>query len=214
MCFGCNARLYRGENLLCTLCRNQLPLTEYNFNEENAVDRIFYGRIPVEKAASFLFYSEKGVVKNLIHYLKYRNQPQLGAFLGQWWGEQLSENGLGEKVDCVVAVPLHPSKQRRRGYNQVTLFASCLADKLEVPYLETALVKTANSKTQTRKDRWFRWQSSKELYQLSDPILVEFKRVLLVDDVITTGATLEACSRALLKAEGTTVYIGTMAVVP
>ena len=214
MCFGCNARLYRGENLLCTLCRNQLPLTEYNFNEENAVDRIFYGRIPVEKAASFLFYSEKGVVKNLIHHLKYRNQPQLGTFLGQWWGEQLSENGLGEKIDCVVPVPLHPSKQRRRGYNQVTPFAVCLADKLQVPYLETALVKTANSKTQTRKDRWFRWQSSKELYQLSNPILVEFKRVLLVDDVITTGATLEACSRALLKAEGTSVYIATMAVVP
>jgi ComF family protein len=214
LCFGCNARLYRGENLLCTLCRNQLPLTEYNFNEENAVDRIFYGRIPVEKAASFLFYSEKGVVKNLIHYLKYRNQPQLGTFLGQWWGEQLSENGLGEKIDCVVPVPLHPSKQRRRGYNQVTLFAVNLADRLQVPYLETALVKTANSKTQTRKDRWFRWQSSKELYQLSNPILVEFKRVLLVDDVITTGATLEACSRALLKAEGTTVYIATMAVVP
>ena len=200
--------------MLCTLCRNQLPLTEYNFNEENAVDRIFYGRIPVEKAASFLFYSEKGVVKNLIHYLKYRNQPQLGTFLGQWWGEQLSENGLGEKIDCVVPVPLHPSKQRRRGYNQVTLFAVNLADKLQVPYLETALLKTANSKTQTRKDRWFRWQSSKELYQLSNPILVEFKRVLLVDDVITTGATLEACSRALLKAEGTSVYIATMAVVP
>lgn len=199
---------------MCTLCRNQLPLTEYDFREENAVDRIFYGRIPVEKAASFLFYTEKGIVKNLIHYLKYRNQPQLGGFLGQWWGELLAESGLNDSIDCVVPVPLHPAKQRRRGYNQVVPFALSLAEKLQVPCLETALVKTANSKTQTRKDRWFRWQSSKELYRLKDPSLVAFKRVLLVDDVLTTGATLEACARALLQAEGTSVYIGTMAVVP
>lgn len=191
-----------------------MPLTEYDFREENAVDRIFYGRIPVEKAASFLFYTEKGIVKNLIHYLKYRNQPQLGSFLGQWWGELLAESGLKDTIDCVVPVPLHPAKQRRRGYNQVVPFALSLAGKLEVPCLETALVKTANSKTQTRKDRWFRWQSSKELYRLQDPSLVAFKRVLLVDDVITTGATLEACARALLQAEGTSVYVGTMAVVP
>jgi ComF family protein len=214
LCFGCNARLYRGEQLLCTLCRNQLPLTEYTFNEENAVDRIFYGRIPVEKAASFLFYSETGIVKNLIHFLKYRNQPQIGTFLGNWWGEELRESGLGEHVDCIVPVPLHPSKQRRRGYNQVSQFAKSLSENLSVPVFENALVKIGKGTTQTRKGRWYRWETSRGGYRLSPNATLDNKRVLLVDDVITTGATLEACANAIHTAEATAVYIASMAVVP
>jgi ComF family protein len=199
---------------LCTLCRNQLPLTEYTFNEENAVDRIFYGRIPVEKAASFLFYSETGIVKNLIHFLKYRNQPQIGTFLGNWWGEELRESGLGERVDCIVPVPLHPSKQRRRGYNQVSQFAKSLSENLSVPVFENALVKIGKGTTQTRKGRWYRWETSRGGYRLSPNATLDNKRVLLVDDVITTGATLEACAKAIHTAEATAVYIASMAVVP
>jgi ComF family protein len=199
---------------LCTLCRNQLPLTEYTFNEENAVDRIFYGRIPVEKAASFLFYSETGIVKNLIHFLKYRNQPQIGTFLGNWWGEELRESGLGEHVDCIVPVPLHPSKQRRRGYNQVSQFAKSLSENLSVPVFENALVKIGKGTTQTRKGRWYRWETSRGGYRLSPNATLDNKRVLLVDDVITTGATLEACANAIHTAEATAVYIASMAVVP
>jgi ComF family protein len=199
---------------LCTLCRNQLPLTEYTFNEENAVDRIFYGRIPVEKAASFLFYSETGIVKNLIHFLKYRNQPQIGTFLGNWWGEELRESGLGEHVDCIVPVPLHPSKQRRRGYNQVSQFAKSLSENLSVPVFENALVKIGKGTTQTRKGRWYRWETSRGGYRLSPNATLDNKRVLLVDDVITTGATLEACAKAIHTAEATAVYIASMAVVP
>jgi len=191
-----------------------LPLTEYTFNEENAVDRIFYGRIPVEKAASFLFYQEKGIVKNLIHTLKYRNQPQIGAFLGEWWGELLKSSGLGEQIECIIPVPLHPAKLRQRGYNQVTPFAKSLGAKLQVPMLESILIKTSNTRTQTRKKRWYRWQSSRDHYRLAKGTKIEGKKVLLVDDVITTGATLEACTRALKKARGTRVFIATMAVVP
>ncbi len=192
-----------------------MPLTEYNFNEENAVDRIFYGRIIVKKAASFLFFTEEGIVKNLIHYLKYRNQPDIGSFLGDWWGGLLrGENSLAGRIDCVIPVPLHPAKQKQRGYNQVSLFGQRLAVQWQVPFLESALRKTSNSKTQTRKDRWYRWQGSSELYTLPDPGLIRGKRVLLVDDVLTTGATLEACAKALQQAEGVTVYVATMAVVP
>lgn len=191
-----------------------MPLTEYNFNEENAVDRIFYGRIPVEKAASFLYYSEKGLVKNLIHYLKYRNQPEIGAFLGDWWGELLKEEGWKAGVDLVVPVPLHPKKLRKRGYNQVFSFGRQLAKHLEVPFERGVLRSLSNSKTQTHKNRWYRWQGSRNRYVLSNPDLVKHRRVLLVDDVLTTGATLEACARALHEADGVRVYIATMAVVP
>lgn len=111
VCFGCNAHLIRGEHLICTVCRNDLPLTEYTFNEENPVDRIFYGRININKASSFLFFSENSIVQQLIHHLKYRNQEQIGAFLGDWYGQILKENGeLYKTIDVVIPVPLHHKK--------------------------------------------------------------------------------------------------------
>ncbi|WP_241240802.1 ComF family protein [Maribacter sp. MJ134] len=113
VCFGCNARLNGGEQHLCTVCRHQLPLTDYNFNDENRVDRIFYGRINIKKANSFLFFTDQGIVKNLIHNLKYRNQEQIGAFLGDWFGQQISENNHLEKVDYVIPVPLHEKNLKR-----------------------------------------------------------------------------------------------------
>ncbi|TDQ33106.1 ComF family protein [Zeaxanthinibacter enoshimensis] len=214
LCFGCNARLYRGEHLLCTLCRNQLPLTEYNFMTENPVDRIFYGRTDVSKAAAFLYYHEDGIVKNLIHYLKYRKQQQLGTFLGEWFGQDLMEAGLPAIPDYIIPVPLHPRKQRQRGYNQVDNFGKALARVMGSEFRTGLLLKTANVRTQTRKDRFFRWQSQQELYTLADGEELRGKKVLLVDDVITTGATLEACSLALQKAGDVEVYIAAMAVVP
>ncbi len=214
LCFGCNVRLYRGEQILCTFCRDQLPLTEYSFNEESAVDRIFYGRTDIKKASSFLFYTENGIVQNLIHQLKYRNQPQIGAFLGDWYGQLLVQNGFSDPIDLVIPVPLHPIKQKKRGYNQVTLFAQKLAEHLESAYNSEILLKTANTKTQTQKSRILRWRQTPELYVLSDPALIIGKSVLLVDDVITTGSTIEACAQALHEAPNVKIYVATMAVVP
>jgi predicted amidophosphoribosyltransferase len=134
--------------------------------------------------------------------------------LGNWWGEELRESGLGERVDCIVPVPLHPSKQRRRGYNQVSQFAKSLSENLSVPVFENALVKIGKGTTQTRKGRWYRWETSRGGYRLSPNATLDNKRVLLVDDVITTGATLEACANAIHTAEATAVYIASMAVVP
>ena len=214
LCFGCNVRLYRGEQHLCTVCRNQLPLTEYNYSEENAVDRIFYGRIRIEKAASLLFYEEEGIVKNLIHYLKYKNQEPIGIFLGDWFGERLKYEGALHRIDVVIPVPLHRIKLRKRGYNQVAGFAQRIAYHLEAEYKESVLIKTANTKTQTKKNRFYRWSGTRELYTLRDAAAITNKKILLVDDVITTGATLEACARALKQAAGAEIFIATMAVVP
>ena len=108
VCFGCNAQLFRGEHVLCAVCRHDVPLTDHNYLEENAVDRIFYGRTPIKKAASFVFFSKNGLVKNLLHWLKYRNQEQIGGFLGDWCGNLLKESGKLKDIDVVVRVRLHP----------------------------------------------------------------------------------------------------------
>ena len=179
-CFGCNARLYRGEVLLCTSCRHQLPLTEYTFNEENAVDRIFYGRINIKKANSFLFFTEIGIVKNLIHLLKYRNQEGIGRFLGDWHGQILKEQG----------------------------------DLLQIDYADDMLIKTANTKTQTKKNRLSRWYDNRSLYEIKNHELLINKNILLVDDVITTGATMEICANTFKDIEGVNIYVTSMAVVP
>lgn len=214
LCFGCNAHLIRGEYILCTVCRNDLPLTDYCFNDENAVDRIFYGRINIKKASSFLFFEKSGIVQQLIHYLKYKNQEEIGIFLGNWYGQIIKEEIGTNQIDAVIPVPLHKRKLRQRGYNQVAQFAKRLSHHLDAEYVDHILVKTANTKTQTKKGRIGRWYSDKALYTLSDPYYLENKRVLLVDDVITTGATMEICAGALQATKGITLYLASMAVVP
>ena len=213
VCFGCNAHLIRGEHHLCTVCRNDLPLTDYTFNEENPIDRIFYGRINVKKASSFLFFTENGIVKQLIHHLKYKNQEQIGVFLGDWYGQILKKDSALGVIDAVIPVPLHKRKLNKRGYNQVAKFAERLAFHLNTDYVDDILVKTANTKTQTTKGRLGRWYGDKALYTLADSDYFMNKNVLLVDDVITSGATMEICSKALLETEGISIHIASMAVV-
>nr|WP_297791690.1 ComF family protein [uncultured Eudoraea sp.] len=199
---------------MCTVCRNQIPLTEYDFIEVNAVDKIFYGRVDIKKAAAFLFYADQGIVKNLIHFLKYKNQPQIGQFLGDWYGQVMKEDNAPDDIDIVIPVPLHKKRLKKRGYNQVSGFAKRIAGHLNAQYIEHLLVKTANTRTQTKKSRLYRWREMPNLFEVTNPDYLNAKNILLVDDVITTGATMEACARALKRANDVTVSIAAMAVVP
>ncbi len=214
VCFGCNAQLFREERILCAVCRHDVPLTDHNYLEENAVDRIFYGRIPIKKAASFVFFSKNGLVKNLLHWLKYKNQEQIGGFFGDWCGAHLKENGHLKNIDVVVPVPLHPKKLKKRGYNQVALFARTIAENLDAEYCDDWLIKVKNIKTQTKKGRQWRWESSKDAFELNASYSGKFKHVLLVDDVITTGATIESCAQTLLQQKNIAVSVLSMAMVP
>ncbi|WP_435623785.1 ComF family protein [Flagellimonas sp.] len=213
VCFGCNARLSRGEQVLCTVCRHELPLTDYNFTEENAVDRIFYGRIPIKKASSFLFFTKNGVVKNLLHFLKYKKQEKIGGFFGDWYGSLLKEEKSLQNVDVVVPVPLHPKKEKKRTYNQVSLFAQHIAEHLEADFAPDLLIRKKNTKTQTKKDRQSRWESIQDAFDLVDPKSRGYTHVLLLDDVITTGATVEACARKLTQIPGVEISVASIAVV-
>ncbi|MFD2099936.1 ComF family protein [Flagellimonas iocasae] len=214
VCFGCNTQLFRGEHILCAVCRHDVPLTDHNFLEENAVDRIFYGRIPIKKAASFVFFSKNGIVKNLLHWLKYKNQEQIGGFFGDWYGSFLEKDKGLSKIDVVVPVPLHRKKLKKRGYNQTALFAQKIASSIGAEYRDDLLLKILNTKTQTKKDRQLRWENSKAAFQLNPKCKTSYGHILLVDDVITTGATIESCAKVLLQLKNVDVSVVSIAVVP
>ncbi len=214
LCFGCNARLSRGETFLCTLCRTQIPLTEYTWSKENTVDRTFYGRVRIEKASALLYFRERGLVKNIVHALKYKKHKKIAYILGDWMGSLLVEQGLRHHFSSVVPVPLHATKLRKRGFNQAALFGRQLALQLEAEFLPDCLCRTRAGDTQTRKDRLQRWEDQQGLYRVLKREPHPGSHILLVDDVMTTGATLEACATALKAAFDTRISIAIMAVVP
>ncbi len=214
LCFGCNEQLFGAEHLLCTFCRHDLPFTDQNFLQENAVDRIFYGRARITKAASFLFFYKNGKVKNLLHALKYQNQEQIGTFFGTWFGRKIAAEFETISLAGIIPVPLHPKKLKQRGYNQLDAFGKALAAELNTSYLPHVLYKTANTRTQTKKTRLNRWKNVQDLYLVNDNIQLEGTSVLVIDDVITTGATLEACVNALHSIPNLNIYIASLAVVP
>ncbi|MDT0677733.1 ComF family protein [Autumnicola musiva] len=210
-CSCCNGELSKHENTVCTGCIHDLPLTNYHLTPDNPVTKTFYGRASIENGTSLLFFRKKGMVQNLIHNLKYRGHEEVGSFLGNWMGSLLQENASFQDIDAVVPVPLHKRKLKTRGYNQVEQFARKIALKLDAQYLENVLVKRSPTGTQTLKNRLSRWGNMEEIFLLQNTELLENKHVLLVDDIITTGATLEACTNKLKQINGVRVSIATMA---
>lgn len=211
LCANCNQQLTKNENAICTFCRHDLPLTNFTNYTENKITKTFYGRVDIKKATALLFYRKTGITKKLIHELKYKGNEDIGVFFGNWLGELLKENNEFSDIDIIVPVPLHPKKRRLRGYNQVSKFGERLSYYLEKPLVETILLRTSTSKTQTFKARFERFNNNDTKFQLTNFTILKNKHVLLIDDVITTGATLEACAKELLKTEGIKISILTMA---
>jgi len=199
------------ENVICTKCRHEIPLTQHHKNPENDAYKKFYGRIPVEQVSALVYFHKKGIVQELIHSLKYRGQEAIGTVLGEWYGEELKSSQLLQTVDAIIPVPLHPKKFRERGYNQVTEFGNALAKKLEIPVNNSILYRQVYSKTQSQKNRLGRTEGIDTIFDISFDEKDHDKHFLLIDDVITTGATLEVCAKALLKIPGTKISIVCMA---
>ncbi|TXD47625.1 ComF family protein [Polaribacter sp. IC073] len=211
ICANCNEQLLQNEIVICTFCRHDLPLTNFESYRDNKVSKIFYGRITIEKAYSLLFFRKEGITKNLIHELKYKRNEEIGSFFGNWLGEMLAKNKEFATVDYLVAVPIHPKKKKIRGYNQVTKFGKCLSKHLKIPFSEEILIRKSSTKTQTLKARFERFNDLETKFSLTDTTVFKDKHVLIIDDVITTGATLEACAMELLKTSGIKISILTMA---
>ncbi len=214
LCFGCNAHLYRGERILCAFCRNELPLTDTHLEANSAADRLFFGQPAVVKADALLYFEPGGIVQRLIHHLKYRGQETIGDWLGDWYGRVLQPEKALQGIDWVLPVPLHPRKKRLRGYNQCDRFGRRMAAKLGAHYSDQMLLRRRYRSTQTSKDRWMRQESIRGAFYVRRPGPLEGCRVLLVDDVITTGATLQACCEVLSAVPGIRIHIAAMALVP
>lgn len=212
VCYACNALLSDNEIYVCTSCRHKLPVTNFHYNNDDTVKRVFYGRVPIELATALLRFEKKGLTQTLIHNLKYKGFEEIGLFLGNWLGSELKTIEDFSNIDMVIPVPLHKKKLRKRGYNQVTLFAEQLAKHLNAEYVDDVLIKTTHTSSQVNKNRISRWFYNTEIFTVINPKKINHKHVLLVDDIITTGATLEACSNMLLNSKNVKISIATMAI--
>lgn len=207
----CGKILLRHESILCSVCRHDLPLIDLKNHMKNEINTIFSGRIPIKKITSFLYFKKGNSTQKLIHQLKYKGNQKIGSFLGNWFGKQLEEQKIFSDVDYIIPVPLHLKKEKERGYNQVASFGKRLSKTLNIKYLDTILKRVSSTKTQTFKKRFERFSNLNTKFHLTDTKTLENKHILLIDDVITTGATLEACCNELLKTKNIIISIATMA---
>ncbi|WP_299212010.1 phosphoribosyltransferase family protein [uncultured Dokdonia sp.] len=211
-CHGCSESLQASEYMICTRCRHHLPLTQSHVYNDALIQKVFYGRILLEQATALFYFEKKGPVQALLHNLKYRGQEEISAFLGDWLGQELAQLPAYQNIDVVIPVPIHPKKRKKRGYNQVTGFAIALSKHLEASHVGHVLIKSKNTKTQVFKGRFSRSDEILDAFSITENQTLAGKHILLVDDILTTGATLEACALQLLKIPKIKLSIATMAI--
>lgn len=210
-CLGCSNSLYKGEEILCTRCILDLPKTRYHEQTDNTIKSRLDGRIPLSYAMAFLKFRKTGVVQHLLHQLKYNNHPEIGVRLGKLYGKDLIDCNYDKAFDIIIPIPLHKSRQRKRGYNQSAKFAEGLSSSMQIPWDESLVERRIRTTTQTRKTKSERWENVKDVFYVTHPEKIMNKRILLVDDVITTGATLEACGHQLLSHDCSALSIACIA---
>lgn len=209
ICAGCGSDILNQESLLCMRCIEGLPETNFEWFAGNPVEKRFWGRLPIEHASAHYYFTRESLIQQLMHQFKYKRNRDLGFQLGKMMGENLFRSRRFG-IDAMVPLPLFPSKEKRRGYNQATVLCEGMAKSLSVPVLNDVIIRSHHTETQTKKGRIERWQNMEGKFLLVRPEAVKNKHLLLVDDVITTGATLEACGMELLTGENVKLSIATL----
>jgi ComF family protein len=209
VCSGCGNDILNEESVLCMRCIAAMPETNFELHPDNPVEKIFLGRLPLTGATAQFFFTKESLMQQLMHQFKYKNNKELGLQLGRIMGTQLKRSGRFV-VDALIPLPLFPAKEKRRGYNQATILCDGMAETMNIPVLDKIIIRPEHTETQTKKGRIERWKNMEGKFVLSDPEAIRNRHVLLVDDVVTTGATLEACGNELLKADGVRLSVATL----
>ena len=210
ICNVCKEPLLKGQEVLCAECIHSLPLALFHKNGSEMLKNKFYGRFLVQNATALIQFQKGGITQELLHNLKYRGKKEISSFFGKWLGAELAEIPAYQEIDVVIPVPLHKQKLKKRGYNQVEGFGKEIASALSVPYNDTILIKVSKTGSQVFKTRILRFETE-EVFTVQNLEEINNKHVLLVDDIITTGATIEKCALQLLKAENVNISIATIA---
>ena len=206
-CLVCGKVLLAGEEHLCFRCLSGLPRTLMHLQRENELEKCLWGKLPIERGTAFLHYAKGGDAQRLLFELKYYGNVKLGLFMGRCMANELLPSGFFDGIDGVMPVPLHRRKQRMRGYNQSRLLAEGLSSVTGIPLWDSLLVRKQFTETQTQKGSYERWQNVRDVFDCSSLEALEGKHVLLVDDVLTTGATMVACADALRDVGGLRISV-------
>lgn len=211
LCQCCGEHLVRNEEIICLTCMVDIPLTGFHTVRENSLEKSLWGRCYVERAAAWAFYQRGGKVQTLVHRLKYLGIKDIGLYAGRMYGYQLLDSDFLSGIDAIVPVPLHPSRERRRGFNQAAVICEGISAVTSIPVRTDILSRKVRTPTQTRKSRVERWENVENIFSLHEGSVTEGMHILLVDDVITTGSTIEACVNAIRESADTRVSVVSLA---
>lgn len=210
-CCGCGSVLLTDDILFCFWCEEAMPVTGFEFHHNNPIEKIFFGRADIRVAAAHVYFTSGSIIQHSLHLLKYKNRKEIGLYFGQVIGTVLKKSGRFDHCELVIPLPLFKEREKKRGYNQSALIAEGIAMKLHIPVIKNAVKRRKKTETQTQKTRIERWKNLEFSFEITDPHRIEGKHILLVDDVITTGASLEACAHTLLSIPGVQVSISCLA---
>jgi len=199
LCNACGLHLFGGEKVICLHCLHDLPYTDFHLHQDNLVAKQLWGRLPFEAAMAMLYFKKGTKTQQLIHNLKYNGKTAVGVTLGNLLANKLKESAYYQDIDYIIPVPLHQKKERQRGYNQSSYIADGIAERMDVPVNKNQLIRRKVTDTQTKKSRYSRYENMLTVFEVMNPVIVKNKHILLIDDVITTGSTIEACGNSLLK---------------
>jgi ComF family protein len=214
VCTGCGSDLLKQDDLLCLRCITNLPRTNFAQHANNPIEKIFWGRMPLASAHSEFYFSKESLVQRLIHQLKYKGNTAIGFYMGQLMGQSILTGNRFNNIDGLIPLPLFPDKERKRGYNQAAIICDGMSDVLHVPVIKNNVLRQRYTDTQTKKHRTERWQNVAGSFIIKDETTLKGKNLILVDDVVTTGATLEACGTMITTIEAVKLSIATLAHAP
>ncbi|MDR1526402.1 MAG: ComF family protein [Dysgonamonadaceae bacterium] len=212
LCMGCSEALITGEKFLCSNCFDDLPKTNYHFCKDNRAYEQLLTRFPVQKASAYLYYTKDGLGQKLVAAIKYQGNRVFGEWMGALMAGDLRSSGFFDGIDYLVPVPLHKKKQWDRGFNQSEILAKGILSVTGIPLDNRVLYRAKANVSQTRKGVFERWKNTQDLFQVENTVVFQNKHILLVDDVLTTGSTLEACAQALLQCENVRISVLTLAI--